>query len=305
MRNLIGRFKNSNGGEVKTMKKLIMIAAVLAVTFAFLPKAEAADSAQLGLSVTFALEPLAVWTEPAGPFTVQELEALEFKVIAEDKDSLNVVLQAELLPKGAEFIMSPYQPISSPRREGTFKWTPKIGDGGDQNDPNSHVLHLAVFKATNHEGEEVKLDVQISVNRAPVISIELTPTMWVLKGVKLGEKRNGIFGIKNTGTVPVLTDIGYGVQTQEYPSVKPGLEQGKDTFTTEVIIPVPNIPPPKQLIRVIPPDRRMKLMAIGVSKAEPLDLIYGAPTALSAGIKDHGAKYDIRAYADIIVNPGK
>ena len=296
MKKLLARFKNLNLKEVKKMKKLIMIAAILAIGFAFLPRAEAGDTAELGLSVTFALEPLKIWTEPAGPFTVQELDTLEFKVIAEDLDSLNVNLKAESLPEGAEFIIG-VRPITINHREGTFKWTPKIGQGSGSDDPSHPTPYIAVFKAKNEEGEEVKLDVRIDVTPAPVISIEITPNKIDLGKVKLGEMKSVTPSpeIRNTGNVPILVNIGYGALIAHGP--QPGLEQGLDRFITVIS----NFIGDHQ---VLPPDQRLKLGGIRVGGGLTLLMDYGAPTALSDKTASMSVAYELRAYPGKDLPPG-
>lgn len=393
MRKILERFKNLDNKEVKNMKKLIMIAAVLAIAFAFLPKAEAGETAELGLSVGFALEPLKLWTdpegpfkvgvghefrfkliaedkdaarvmfkephlpawivigsandqknrielelicnpklgdvqdepyhlaftakndtgeeatitvditvlrppeplklwtEPEGPFTVKELETLVFKVIVEDLDSVNVYLKAESLPEGAEFNLDYPQPTTINHREGTFKWTPKIGQEGDSNDPNYPKPYVAVFKATNEKGEEVKLDVRIDVMPAPVISIEITPDHVDLSKVKLGQVMSVQPSpeIKNVGNVRVMVDIGYAPISG---LIRPGMKQGPDTFITVISNFI-------EQHEILPPDERLKLGDIRPDGGLTLLMSYGAPTAVSKGINGHDVTYEFRAYAAI------
>lgn len=298
MDKIFGRFKKLNWKEVKNMKKLILIAAVLAIAFAFLPKAEAGDAAELGLSVSFKLEPLKLWAEPSGPFSIAEGSELKFSVTAEDLDAKSVTLKAAALPEGANFYLplmeSPeLQPTN--RITGVFTWTPAVGQA------QSEPYQVEFYATSSNEELGLGMIIKILVRPQPVISIELTPTTWVLGGVKLGEKKSNIgysgvpiHQITNTGNVLVMVDIGYGPQIDEYPSVRPGLAQGKDTFTTEVVT------------TVIPPDRKVRFTSIMPGKQVPLSLTYGAPIALSQGIKDHGVTYELRAYADIIFQgPGE
>jgi hypothetical protein len=103
------------------------------------------------------LPQLSIWSDPAGPFHVNRGETLEFKVIAEDLDTLNVNLNAISLPPGARWEPLEGQPISGPRKEGTFIWTPSF-DGG-----NSEDITFATFEATNTESEVVTLTAEITV----------------------------------------------------------------------------------------------------------------------------------------------
>ena len=181
--------------EVTMMKKLIMLVMALAMVVAFMPKAQAADSAQLNLSVSFApSEPLKIWSDPPAQFypspvighpmpfdphfNVRWGETLEVKVIAEDKDTINVGLQPIHLPEGAEWIVDPTQPISANHREGLFRWTPKHFSLKD--------AYLS-FSAKNSEGEEVKLIAYVNVTD-PILSIELNESLWKVDGIGLSIK---------------------------------------------------------------------------------------------------------------------
>lgn len=324
-------------GVIK-MKKLIMVVMAIAMVVAFMPIAEAthpevvaSDRAQLGLEVTFDLanEPLKISTYPEGPFKVGEDKKLYFTVTAKDPDARSVTLNCVDLPKGAMFILGkPFVPANS--ISGTFSWTPTSEQGQDK-------PYRVVFMATSStrdvkEGsvvdendkllppyEEARLVVEITVIDAePVISIELNETSWKLDAVKLGERRNNngpyrkpIHYIKNTGNVPVLVDIGYGLHI--YPSVmgivRPGLVQGMDTFTTAVGVDTAD---GKGVI--IPPNERVKVAHIATGSSEGLPLTYGAPTGLSRGFitnsdddiaanRGMSATYELRAYGNIRIDP--
>jgi hypothetical protein len=283
--------------EVIKMKKLIMVVMAIAMVAVFLPKAEAGDSAQLGLQVTFApSEPLKIWSEPEGPFTVETGKTVEFKVVAEDKDAAIIGLDLKHpveFPEGFEWI--PPQGFVEPKYkvEGYFKWTPR----GDI-EPKTYAICFVAdsFTGENWTGqrETVELRVEITVRPAPVIAIELEgPNPWVLDGVKLGERCANVntdgapmHKIHNTGNVPVVIDIGYGIMVDVYLLPHPGLEQGRDTYITlcgDV---------------AIPPNERIKVLGIGPNEGAPLSMTYGAPTALSQPVQGMGAGYEIRAYAD-------
>ncbi len=303
--------------EVIKMKKLIMVVMALAMVAAFLPVAEAADTAQLGLQVTFAAnEPLTISTYPEGPFKVEEGKYLYFRVTAKAPDATITALSCKNLPEGAMFVLDrTFVPSST--ISGTFSWTPKMGQSEDK--PYS-IIFTALRELKNSDEmvtmEETLLVVEITVTRVePVISIELNQTSWNLDGVKLGELRTNygywnrpMHYITNTGNVQVLVDIGYGPQI--YPAVSdverpeivsivhPGLVQGLDTFTTAVGV---NITDGKNVI--IPPSGRVKAANIAKGSSEGLSLTYGAPTQLSKGISSMGATYELRAYPAIVVDP--
>ena len=115
--------------EVNKMKKLIMLVMALAMVVAFMPRAYAADSAQLNLSVTFAAppQPLTIKTDPAGPFHVNLGETLTFNVIAQDLDTAKIDLVATNIPPDASFEITQVQSYSNVGtiKTGEFKWTPK------------------------------------------------------------------------------------------------------------------------------------------------------------------------------------
>lgn len=235
------------------------------------------------------LYPLKIWSEPEGPFKVKEGEELRFQVIAEDKDTDDIKLVAHNLPEGAQFVvMRPIPPLWEHRVEGTFTWTPKQGQVQDE-------PYVVVFEATNEEGEVARLKVEITVVEGQIISIVLKPDEWLLEGVKLGERRSNldeygkpIHNIKNTGNVDVMVDIGYGPYITS--GVQPGMEQGKDTFTTKVR------PVGARSMLIIPPNERVKVSEISPDTKVPLELMYGAPTGLSEGVQGHKVSYELRAY---------
>ena len=289
---------------VKKMKKLIMIVMALAMAALFLPCAEAGDTANLGLQVSFSLpSPIKMWTEPEGPFIVEEGKRLQFKVLAEDGQyGSQITIECNNPPEGARF------------EDGLFNWTPVNGQG--QDDP-----YKVVFSATSSEGAKATLGVSITVNKAkPVISIELVDangnpvSTWSLVGVKLGEKVDNkanlrvnllmpgilkpMHNIRNAGNVAVTVDIGYGGYIMPskpglslYPIIRPGLEQGKDTFITGLGR-VDNH-------TVLPPNKRLKAGSVKPEQMIPLWLTYGAPTEVSKYIKSHSTSYSLRAYGSI------
>ena len=281
------------------MKKLLMVTLALALVFSISPKAEAEESAALNLEVTFSLEPLEIWTEPKGPFKVIKGETLEFRLIYEDKDSLNVSLSGiTVLPEGAEYIPDD-EPSTANHREGTFRWTPKIGELYLR-------LYRVCFMVENAEGDQKALTVEITVSQRSIISIELNDTAWLLQGVTLGERRsnfddNGLamHKVKNTGNVPAMVDIGYGPYAIDM-RVHPGKEQGLDAFIT--IITVRNIEEQRNI--VIPPNRRIILdSSIEPDEEKELPLTYGAPTALSEPVQGMGTTYELRAYPAFLEEP--
>ncbi len=230
------------------MKNIIMIVMALAMVVAFAPIAEAGETAQLGLEVTFKTsEPLTISAYPEGPSKIEEDKSLEFKVMDKDPDANNVRLYCKELPEGAMFVFDKTF-VPSSTVSGIFSWTPKVGQSQEK-------PYRVVFTATsdeyiildlNNDGvvdereagnangdgkvddtgkimppyvERPELVVEITVIHAePVISIELNEAYWKLDGVKLGDKRSNfdltnnepIHRIVNTGNVPVVVDIGYG-----------------------------------------------------------------------------------------------
>ncbi len=289
------------------MKKLMMFVMALVFAAAFASGAYAAESAQLGLSVTFAPNnPVTIRTDPEGPFKIESGKELVFTVNADNATSLKC---ESPLPYGATFTVVYLHAVpidgqgGSTSAIGTFKWTPKnlIYSGSDALTPPIELT----FCAGNSSNEVARLVVEITVIRPePVISIELNESDWKLDGVKLGEKRSNlndlglpIHMVRNTGNVPVLVDIGYapGLIYLEW-APKPGLEQGPGRFTTETEG------------GVIPPDGRMKVAKIAPESARGIRLTFGAPTSVESvatggPVTRMGTAYELRAYPAIVVDP--
>lgn len=295
------------GKEVIKMKKLIMVVMAIAMVAAFMPIADASETAQLGLTVTFkANEPLKISTYPEGPFKVEEGKYLYFRVEARDADASMISLSCEGLPEGAAFVPDQTFLPATTYIAGTFTWTPKMGQSHEL---PYKILFTAKSELKNGDGtakaEDVQLVVEITVIRVePVISIELYPNSWNLDGVKLGELRTNygywnrpMHYISNTGNVPVLVEIGYGPQIDRDIAgiVHPGLIQGLDTFTTAVGAEASGAG--KGVI--IPPNGRVKAANVAANSSEGLILTYGAPTKLSDNINSMSAVYELRATAAI------
>lgn len=282
------------------MRKILIAVMAVAMVFAFAPKAGAAESAQLGLQVKFeSSEPLRIWSEPvplyADMYSIEAGKTLEFKVIAEDKDAINVTLGTIALPDGAEWIVDPDQPISINRREGAFRWTP-AADSSITKD----VMYEAVFGASNGaETKELKVQILV-INR--IISIEMNEPSWVLDGVRLGEIRSNLnaYGIpihmvKNTGNV--YADVVIRYSPDSYGLVHPGETAGKDTFVTMV---TPNFGNQQEC--VISPDSHHAAGFGGAAPGNsiPLRLRYFAPTGLSQDIEGMRTEYEIIASGNIL-----
>lgn len=280
------------------MKKLLMVILAVAMIASFLPKAEAGETANLGLSVSFDIdEPLEIWAEDLNGnviqpnFEIEEKETLEFKVVAEDLDTLNVYLEVDQLPRGATFLVESPGPISAQRRHGLFQWTPEFGQA--QTNP-----YQVLFRANNSEGEIAVLTAEITVLPGQqVIAIEISPATWSLDGVGLGETRTNddatgspVHRIINQGNVDVTVDIGYGPSIAGDP-IQPGTQQGENTFVTWVSN------------SVLDPSTRIALdHPIQPNGEEGLPLTYGAPASLSFGAgQGHSVTYELRAYGPIII----
>lgn len=289
------------------MKNIMIILMAIAMVVAFLPIAEASDTAQLGLTVTFkASEPLKISTYPEGPFKVEENKYLYFRVMAQDPDASMISLGCEGLPEGAAFVPDQTFLPATTYIAGTFTWTTKMGQ-------SQELPYKALFVAKSEtikdgeiiQQEKVEVVVEITVlHIEPVISIELYPNSWNLDGVKLGELRTNygywnrpMHYISNTGNVPVLVEIGYGPQIDRDIAgiVHPGLIQGLDTFTTAVGAEASGAG--KGVI--IPPNGRVKAANVAANSSEGLILTYGAPTKLSDNINSMSAVYELRATAAI------
>ncbi len=89
------------------MKKLFIVITILAIAVSFLPKVEAAETAELSLQVTFKPIPeIRMYASPQGPHEIEEGDSLSIHVTAECWNvyySEGIELTAENLPEGAEW----------------------------------------------------------------------------------------------------------------------------------------------------------------------------------------------------------
>jgi hypothetical protein len=127
-----------------------------------------------------------------------------------------------------------------------------------------------------------------------IIAIELEGlNPWTLNSVVLGTKTGNLgensqpmHKIKNIGNTPVAIEVGYGPGIPE--GIHPGLQQGLDTFITLAAG------------VIIPPSEKINLgKVIQPGEAEPLPLIYGAPTGLSGQTREMSLNLEIRVYAAV------
>ena len=285
------------------MKKLLMVILAVAMITSFLPKAEAGETANLGLSVTFDItHDINMWVIDAdgnqhqSPFSadVEEANLLEFTVVTRYEGGEKIDLVADQLPSGAtfEFIsMTEYSDndgnLIGYEIEGQFKWTPAFGQS--QTTP-----YQAIFSSTTESGTKMAvLTAEITVLPGQqVIAIELNQTSWTIQDMPLGDRdynydatgSQPIHKITNTGNVPVMVDIGYvGVI-----DMIPGLVQGTDTCITGVGLNDEIIPPNSKVVV----DQRIE-----AGEEKPMLLMFGAPTALSGSNNGGSVNYELRAYA--------
>jgi hypothetical protein len=96
--------------------------------------------------------------------------------------------------------------------------------------------------------------------------------------------------VSNTGNVPVGVDIRYVIpETYAEVRIKPGLEQGVDTFVTWV--------GDKPQTVLNPDGSGVALISeILPNVSIPVMLVYGAPKELSAGDAGMSVSYELRAY---------
>jgi len=296
--------------EVKKMKKLMIMIMAIAMVVSFMPKADAGETAELGLKVTFAVdEPLKLWTEPEGPFEVKEGETLKFTVIAEDKDANEVKLTTGDLPEGARFMVC--MPIPYPRNRvvGTFIWTPKIGQAhSDSGEP-----YVVVFSATSDNGElGIGMMVRITVHPGePVISIRVVPDVWSIENIGLGETIENVTEdgmpiqrIENDGR-DALVEIRYVMPGGLISLIRPDRVAGHNRFASAVVKVMPN---GLKMYGIIPPDgNATKVGKVGAGKAISLHLAYMSPTSVGFGrgvdgegyeplnVTGHSQQYELRA----------
>jgi hypothetical protein len=156
----------------------------------------------------------------------------------------------------------------------------------------------------NDDGAVNSLDLDIVIemilNGIPRIAIELLPTTWDLRGIKLGDDvyntddgtRYGtpLHTLRNIGNVDVDVVMTYA----DWYGVPPAYDTLDDHFQTSVAL------VSGHLITIQPPDSpyppaviRQGFMA---GTDSPMCMHYHAPVSLSNPVEEMGATYDIRAY---------
>ena len=281
------------------MKKLIMLVMALVMVVAFMPRAQAADSAQLNLSVTFA-------TEDLDMKRVAEIEDQLSRIIAPAQEIYDQAVNSgnqDVIKTAIEKLKVYTVTLDGMEKElkAILDKRPDLSVKINQMLNYLYGLRDTLFKYLDKLGA--------LVTPPPVISIELNESAWKLDGVKLGEKRVNlndlgvpIHAVKNTGNVPVMIDIGYAPMMYIEWTPKPGLAQGPNTFITALGSKTGDI--------VIPPDNRVKVDSINPGNSIPVRLTYGAPTALGDVTtggqvpSSMGTTYEIRAYGDVVITPG-
>jgi len=201
-----------------------------------------------------------VFIEPGKPFSMD--------IVASDPDDTYLVYFGSDMPEDAVVYCDTGELVWGNPKKGTYEVMLKVDDGWGLTDSRPVTLIVDARK----------------------ISIELDVNEWLLKDVGLNDlisnKIDGdaIHNIINTGTVPALVEIGYAKEGDTI--IKPGTEQGVDTFVTLL-----NETP-------IPTDG-----TLGIGVAEPdtekplaVPLTYGAPTELTEDTPGMSTTYKIRAY---------
>lgn len=269
------------------MKRFMGAVLAVAMCVAFIPIAEAGDTASLQLKVSFD-KPLKIWTEPEGPFEVIEGESLAFSVTAEDQDAEYIQLEAVTLPEGAKFMLGPDQVVTATSVRGFMTWKPEYGQGNPGNP------YTASFVARSSNGDEAEISVSIYVHIAE-ISVELSGLPWELTGIKFGERRKNISEageplhmIKNIGNIPIRLRVEYG-PTPTNSIIRPDIEQGVDRYVTWVS------GKPLSL------DRGVTIPLEGINGLDPgatvvLQLEYGAPLDITQDAPYMFSEYVVIAY---------
>lgn len=296
------------GKEVIKMKKLIIVVMAIAMVAAFAPKVDAAESAQLGLQVTFAVDQDLQRIKELKDH-VYELENISSKIfdsIYVDRNQDGKVDYRDLDINGDGVIndedvrllknaVEDLAHISDLKLEDVKNQLKEIAERRPDLKPQIEAVldHAQQLQGRIHDLIEKLKSLMVQ----PVISIELKgPNPWVLENVKLGEKRANIsplavypplvlHHIFNTGNVTVKVAIAYGPQIDQYGIPRPGLEQGLDTFITLI-----------EDGEVLPPNEGRGVFTIGPTEGAPLNLTYGAPKELSQPVRGMGVAYDLKAY---------
>lgn len=153
------------------MKKLLRMALAAVLLVAYLPMAEAGDSAMLGLSVSFD-RPIEINAYPPGPHEIKAGETLTFKVHASDPDAVDtIMLHAISLPFGSKFVIiepDPMMDVEPTYAIGEFTWTPT--DDQVQSD-----YYSIIFQARSAKDEVVELDVEVLVFENKLLRIWSDP----------------------------------------------------------------------------------------------------------------------------------
>lgn len=258
----------------------------MAMVVAFAPKVEAADTAQLGLSVTFA-EDFDLKRIGELKAHVLELEVISAEIFNKAIDSGDVSVIKDAIDQLAHIKDAKLEDVKAQLKEII------------ERRPDLQYLAMEVIALADKLQNLIADYIEKLKNAIPVISIELEgPNPWVLENVKLGEKRANIsplavypplvlHHIFNTGNVTVKVAIAYGPQIDQYGIPRPGLEQGLDTFITLI-----------EDGEVLPPNEGRGVFTIGPTEGAPLNLTYGAPKELSQPVKGMGVNYELKAYPE-------
>ena len=301
------------------MKKLVMVIMALAMVAAFIPKAYAAESAQLGLQVTFAVDQdlqrindLKSETEAINDKTAEyikcfdgnhdgRIDAMDLQYWQTHPHDFNLDGVVDEADKA--FLREALHVIKDSaclRLEAIIEELNRIRDRR----PDLAALANAAIDRAEQILSVLRdaLTILAQLDQ-PTISIELNNPSWVLQSVKLGEKRSNVsadgtfmHSIKNTGTVYAGVDIRYGLIAGG-PIHPGGYEMGKDTFATYVYAPVDG----QDREYVIPPDGQGAVGLGGISAGNtiPLKMTYCAPTEVSQPVAGMSVTYEIRAYGEI------
>jgi len=285
------------------MKKIIMVILALAVGISYIPVAKAGETASFGLTVSFA-QPLSMRTIPEGPFEIDAGDIVNFRVEAKDLDANMVEVNVVNLPVNAFWQPDPMivgVPVTS--HGGTFHWVPQGGQSA----------HRIQFTAVSYgkdsiDVEHAELTVEITVNYIePVLSIIVDPETLTLENkVRLGaivdiiDAAGGPPIVKNVGNTPVAVEMSYGATIQVEGQIRPGLEQGLDTFITLVEVD----PTVRLLPAVLNPAGVLPIsLNIGPEEQVPLIMHYGAPTDLSDNAAGSSVIYELRASPAVKILP--
>ena len=275
--------KNVNVKEVKKMKKLIMIATAIAMVVSFVPKVEAANTANLSITATFVLQDSDV-------VLVGELDA-ELDKLAHDSQDLYKDAAASGAPDVIEAAIDALQSMQARSGEIWNKLDAVLERRPDLSRLIEPVKEKAAALKDTINGYILELE-----DLLPVISITLTGGDWGITAGLNEVVRNVspvdvyppivVHKIINDGNV----EVGITATVASHKGVDVGVVPGVGTIAIKYegsnFDGIPILPPHAQ--------ETLITSSLKPKGADPVPLAFYTPTKLSSNDENSGARAQLR-----------